>query len=64
MKHGSINATLPDKDAVDSVTLREAVALLAAKAGRSPGGRPSKPAPPRKPARKPPAKPATRKRAA
>jgi topoisomerase IA-like protein len=64
VKHGSVNATLPDKDAVDSVTLREAVALLAAKAGRAPGGRPSKPAPPRKPARKPPAKPTTRKRAA
>jgi len=60
VKHGSINATLPDKDAVDSVTLGEAVALLAAKAGRARGGRASKPAPARKPA----AKPTTRKRAA
>src|SRR5262249_50693053 len=34
VKHGGINATLPDKDTVESVTLREAVPLLAAKAGR------------------------------
>ena len=36
VKHGGVNATLPDKDTVESVTLREAVALLAAKAGRAP----------------------------
>jgi DNA topoisomerase-3 len=34
VKHGGINATLPDKDQVESVTLRDAVALLAAKTGR------------------------------
>jgi DNA topoisomerase-3 len=60
VKHGSVNATLPDKDTVDSVTLREAVALLAAKAGRARGGRPSKPAAVRKPV----TRPTTRKRAA
>ncbi|HEY2969493.1 MAG TPA: topoisomerase C-terminal repeat-containing protein [Casimicrobiaceae bacterium] len=35
MKHGGINATLPDKDRVDAVTLGEAVALLAAKFGKT-----------------------------
>ena len=59
VKHGGINATLPDKDKVESVTLREAVALLAAKAGRS-AAKPGKPAQ----ARKPLARNATRKRAA
>ena len=59
VKHGGINATLPDKDKVESVTLREAVALLAAKAGRS-TARPGKPAQ----ARKPLARNSTRKRAA
>jgi DNA topoisomerase-3 len=33
VKHGSTNATLPDKDKADAVTLEEAVALLAEKAG-------------------------------
>ena len=60
VKHGGLNATLPDKDSVDSVTLGEAVALLAAKTGRARGGRPSKPGPARKPA----GRPITRKRAA
>ena len=40
VKHRDINATLPDKDKMDSVTLAEAVALVDAKAGR-----PAKPAP-------------------
>jgi DNA topoisomerase-1 len=31
VKHGKVNATLPDKDAVASVTLEEALTLLAAK---------------------------------
>jgi DNA topoisomerase-1 len=31
VKHGKVNATIPDKDAVDSFSLDEAVALLAAK---------------------------------
>ena len=34
VKHGKVNATLPDKDAIDTVTLEEAVQLLAAKAGK------------------------------
>jgi DNA topoisomerase-3 len=59
VKHGGINATLPDKDKVESVTLREAVALLAAKAGRN-TARSGKPAQ----ARKPVARNTTRKRAA
>jgi DNA topoisomerase-3 len=62
VKHGSVNATLPDKDQVDSVTLREAVALLAAKAGRSRGAKPARPAPP--PAKKTTTRPPRRKRAA
>jgi len=40
VKHRDINATLPDKDKMDSVTLAEAVALVDAKAGRQ-----AKPAP-------------------
>src|SRR6266576_1180284 len=40
IKHRDINATLPDKDKMDSVTLAEAVALVDAKAGR-----PAKPPP-------------------
>src|SRR5215470_17594629 len=55
VKHGGINATLPDRERIDAVTLSEAVALLAAKATKA------KPAPPKKAAK--PAKAATRKRA-
>ena len=36
VKHGEVNATLPDKDKMDALTLGEAVAILDAKAGRSP----------------------------
>ncbi len=38
VKHGKVNATLPDKDAVATVTLEEALALLAAKSkkGKAP----------------------------
>jgi DNA topoisomerase-1 len=39
VKHRDVNATLPDKDKMDSMTLAEAVALVDAKAGR-----PAKPA--------------------
>jgi DNA topoisomerase-3 len=35
VKHGDINATLPDKDRIDAVTLGEAVELLAAKSGKA-----------------------------
>ncbi len=33
VKHGTTNATLPDREQVDSITLEEALTLLAAKAG-------------------------------
>jgi DNA topoisomerase-1 len=42
VKHGKVNATLPDKDAIGTITLEEAVELLAAKAGK---GKPAKKAP-------------------
>src|SRR5689334_4021630 len=35
VKHGTTNATLPDKDAVDSLSLEQAVALVDQKAGRT-----------------------------
>ncbi len=41
VKHSGINATLPDKDRVDAVTLGEAVALLAAKSGKTRSARPT-----------------------
>jgi DNA topoisomerase-3 len=34
VKHGAINATLPDKDGMDALTLADAVALLDAKSGK------------------------------
>ncbi|HUP29287.1 MAG TPA: type I DNA topoisomerase [Usitatibacter sp.] len=34
VKHGKVNATLPDKDMIATVTLEEAVDLLAAKSGK------------------------------
>jgi topoisomerase IA-like protein len=34
VKHGRLNATIPDSASLDSVTLEEAVALLAAKPER------------------------------
>jgi len=55
VKHGGVNATLPDRERIDAVTLSEAVALLAAKAAKA-GAVPSK-----RPAK--PLKAATRKRA-
>jgi topoisomerase IA-like protein len=61
VKHGGINATLPDRDRVDAVTLGEAVALLAAKAGKTKRAAPGKVAPK---TAKPVGKPAQRKRAA
>jgi DNA topoisomerase-1 len=38
VKHGKVNATLPDKDAIGTITLEEAVELLAAKAKKGKGG--------------------------
>jgi DNA topoisomerase III len=35
VKHGPVNATLPDRDHADKLTLDEAVALIEAKAGRA-----------------------------
>jgi hypothetical protein len=35
VKHGSINATLPDRNAIESLSLDEAVALVDEKAGRA-----------------------------
>jgi len=57
VKHGGVNATLPDRDGVDAVTLGEAVALLAAKTGKTKTVKPTKRA-------KPAAKSTQRKRAA
>jgi DNA topoisomerase-1 len=37
VKHGAVNATLPNKDGMDALTLEDAVALLAAKSGKSAG---------------------------
>ena len=45
VKHGAINATLPDRNAVGSLSLEQAVALVDAKAGRTS----SKSTPPRRP---------------
>lgn len=36
VKHGKVNATIPDKDAIDTISLEEAVALLAAKSKAKP----------------------------
>jgi DNA topoisomerase-3 len=36
VKHGDTNATIPDRDKVDALTLEEAVALVDERAGRSP----------------------------
>jgi DNA topoisomerase-1 len=37
VKHGKVNATLPDQDMLGTITLEEAVELLAAKAKKGPG---------------------------
>ena len=57
VKHGNVNATLPDTDQVDSLTLAQALALLAAKSKKS-GSRDSRAS------SKAAAKPVRRKRAA
>jgi DNA topoisomerase III len=44
VKHGAVNATLPDKDGIDALTLADAIALLDAKSGKSPGKSTGKPA--------------------
>ena len=45
VKHGKVNATLPDEDMIATVTLEEAVELLAAKAGKGGKGKKAKAAP-------------------
>ncbi len=42
VKHGAVNATLPDRETVDSITLDEALDLLAEKAGKAPVKRPKR----------------------
>jgi DNA topoisomerase-1 len=39
VKHGKVNATLPDKDAISTVTLEEALELLGAKAKKGKAGK-------------------------
>ncbi len=66
VKHGTTNATLPDRDAVDSLSLEQAIALVDEKAGRAPATtrRPVKTRAPRKPAPTvEPADPGRRRRA-
>jgi DNA topoisomerase-3 len=58
VKHGELNATLPDKDRINDLSLDEALALLAAKAERS-GGSPTRTPTRGSPARKTTARPAT-----
>jgi DNA topoisomerase-3 len=42
VKHGAVNATLPDRDQADSITLEQALELLAAKSGQTPAARPKR----------------------
>ena len=42
VKHGTVNATLPDREAVDSITLVQALDLLAEKAGKAPAKKPKR----------------------
>jgi DNA topoisomerase-1 len=39
VKHGKVNATLPDKDAIDTITLAEALVLIAEKATKGKSGK-------------------------
>src|SRR5262249_46839788 len=54
VKHGEVNATIPDRDKAESITLDEAVALLAEKEAKQGGGYAAKSAAPK------PASPKTR----
>jgi len=62
VKHGKVNATLPDEKMINTVTLEEAIELLAAKAGK--GGAKGKGPARTRPAAAPKAKTASRKKAA
>jgi DNA topoisomerase-1 len=56
VNHGKVNATLPKDMAADSVTMEQAVELLTAKAGKSPGKRPARATAKKTTAKKPPVK--------
>ena len=45
VKHGKVNATLPDQNAINTITLEEALELIAAKSGKKAKGKPVKAAP-------------------
>jgi DNA topoisomerase I len=64
VKHGKINATIPDTREPESVTLEEAVSLIAAKAAKGPGKPARKKAPAKKAAAKTGAKKTTAKKSA
>jgi DNA topoisomerase-3 len=64
VKHSGVNATVSDKDKVDSLTLDEAVKLLDAKAGRAVAEPPPPGATPRGRSARPPAAPAAAARQA
>ena len=61
VKHGKVNATLPDKDAIGTFSLEEAIELLAAKTGK---GKPAKGAKASKTGKPKAAKPPRLKKAA
>ena len=42
MKHGAVNATLPESEKADTLTLEEALEILAAKTGKPTGGKPKR----------------------
>ncbi|HUL96280.1 MAG TPA: topoisomerase C-terminal repeat-containing protein, partial [Usitatibacter sp.] len=53
VKHGKVNATLPDQNAINTITLEEALELIAAKAGKGGKGKraakpPAKKSPPKR----------------
>jgi DNA topoisomerase-1 len=62
VKHGKVNATLPKNQDPESLTLEEAVALIAEKAAKGPGKKPAarKTTAKAKPVAKPASKPATK----
>ncbi len=45
VKHGKVNATLPDQNAINTISLEEALELIAAKSGKKTKGKPAKAAP-------------------
>jgi DNA topoisomerase-1 len=47
VKHGKVNATLPDQNAINALTLEDAVEILAAKSGRGANARPKAKAAPK-----------------